>query len=432
MKPGPNSLPPGDLSPSIGLAEALFDALAAANEAALGFHRPPYGAGEQIAHDLVHESGRRLGLESAVDPAGNLHLKLAGADRSLPRGLVGSHLDTVPAGGNFDGAAGVAAGLAALHAIATGGFRLPADVTLLVLRGEEGSSWFGGPHRSHFGSRGLLGQIGREELEAATAIADGRSLWEAVATAGFAPQDLAIGRMHIDPRAVRGYIELHIEQGPVLIERGAPVGIVSGIRGNLRARDVRVLGEYAHSGAVPREYRRDAVFGAVELVHAVERQWDAWLAAGRDCVCTFGKLFTDAAQHSLSKVAGEVRLSIDIRSEEAALLREAAAMLAGRAAAIGARRGLDVRLGRLDVAPPAIMSSAFRARLEEVAAELGIDAPTLASGAGHDAANFTEAGIPAAMIFVRNEGGSHNPAETMAMADFAEGVRLLTGFLLRG
>jgi N-carbamoyl-L-amino-acid hydrolase len=224
-------------------------------------------------------------------------------------------------------------------------------------------------------------------------------------------------------------VELHIEQGPVLTRRDMPVGIVSGIRGTIRARDARVVGVHAHSGAVPREYRRDALLAAVEFAAALERRWGEWLAEGRDMVATFGKFSTDPAQASLTKVPGLVTFTLDIRSEEETLLDAAESFVRSQAAAIGERRGVTVDLGRIDRAAPALMTPALRARLKEQAGALGIPAIDIASGGGHDAANFAAAGIATVMIFVRNPNGSHHPDEDMAMADFAQAARLLTALL---
>lgn len=420
---------PAGWQASAAFAAGLFERLRAATSEAGGICRPSYAPGEQRAHDLVAAAARELGMEVSVDCAGNLHMTLPGRDRSAPRWLTGSHLDAVPDGGNFDGAAGVVAGLTVAHALRRSGAPLPADLTVIGFRAEEGSSWFAGPHKSHFGSRALLGQLPRQEMEAATSLADGATLFECMRRAGCQPERIEAGRSHIDLARVRGFVELHIEQGPVLVERGMPVGIVTGIRGTLRVRNGHSRGAYAHSGAVPREWRRDALFAAADLAMQLERRWDEWLAAGRDAVCTMGRFSTDPQRHSLTKVPGSVRFTIDIRSQEEALLLEARCFLQEAARAAGQRRGVELDLGSMDIAAPALMDAAWQALLREQAASLDIPALELASGAGHDAANFAGAGVPTAMIFVRNDHGSHNPREAMDMADFSLAARLMGGFL---
>ena len=416
---------------SAAYGSALLDLLRKVTTVDGSILRPCYGEGEQRAHDLMAQAARELDLEVRVDGAGNLIMTLPGSDRQAPGWMTGSHLDAVPDGGNYDGAAGVVAGLAVAHAMRCAGLVPRADLAVVAFRAEEGSSWFSGPHKSHFGSRAMLGQLSQQELREACSLADGRSLRDILADAGFNPDQIALGRGLLDLARVSAFVELHIEQGPVLVERRLPVGIVSGIRGTLRARNARCEGTYAHSGAVPREYRHDALLAAAELAVALEAQWGDWLAEGRDIVCTLGRFMTDPARHSLTKVPGEVQFTIDVRSEDAALLLQAREFLEQTALAIGARRGVRFALGALDIGSPARMDAALQDDLRALAATQGIASMTLASGAGHDAANFALAGIPSAMIFVRNDHGSHNRDEAMDCADFASGARLLAAFLIK-
>lgn len=416
---------------SAAYGEALLARLRTETTVAGSILRPCYGAGEQRAHDLMAQAAGDLGLEIQVDVAGNLLMTLAGSDRAAPGWMTGSHLDAVPDGGNYDGAAGVVAGLVVAHAMRRAGFIPRADFTIVAFRAEEGSSWFAGPHKSHFGSRAMLGQLSQNELRNATSLADGKVLYDILADGGFAPDQIGLGRWHRDRERIAGFVELHIEQGPVLVERGLPVGIVSGIRGTLRARNARCLGTYAHSGAVPREYRHDALLAATELVTALETAWDNWLREGRDVVCTIGRFMTDPARHSLTKVPGEVQFTIDVRSQEAALLTQARDFLERTALEIAARRGVTFALGALDIGAPAEMDEGLQEDLRQLAGAQGIASMTLASGAGHDAANFALAGIPSAMVFVRNDHGSHNRDEAMDAGDFSLGAKLLAALLIK-
>lgn len=393
--------------------------------------RPSYGPGEQVAHDLIAEAGDSLGMDVGIDAAGNLTLCLAGEEAGAPGWMTGSHLDAVPDGGNFDGAAGVIAGLAAVHAYRRAGIRPPRDIRVLAFRGEEGSSWFNGEHKSHFGSRALLGQLGHEELESARYIQDQASLYDCMARAGFHPGRIQAGRPLIDPAPLQGFVELHIEQGPILAGRGVPLGVVQGIRGTLRVRNAACVGAYAHSGAVPQDQRRDAVFAAAHFAVELEHTVQQWLGAGRDVVCAMGRFGTDPARHSLTKVPGELRFTIDLRTLDAELLREAGTLLPALAQRIGEVRGVEIRLGPLDCAPPALMDPRLMGAVAQSARALGHDSLPIASGAGHDAANFAAAGVPTAMIFVRNYHGSHNPREAMDMDDFSRGAHLLAHILLR-
>ncbi len=421
-------LPAAVWAEAIAFAEGLFDELDRRTRGPDGVTRASWGEGEQAAHDLVAAAARDLGLTVSTDAAGNLFMTMAGRDAEAPAWFTGSHLDSVPCGGNFDGAAGVVAGLAALHAFRAHGLVPARNVTVLATRGEEGSSWFSGPHKSHFGGRAALGQLSAAEMDAARSVVDGRSLAQMIADAGFDPKGAAEAPS-IRPEMAHGFVELHIEQGPVLDRRAVPVGIVSGIRGTRRARDARAEGAHAHSGAVPREYRRDALLAAAAFAGALEARWEDWLAQGRDMVATLGRFSTDPAQASLTKVPGLVTFTLDIRSEDEALLRDAEDFVVAAARDIGAQRGVAIDLGRIDRAAPATMSPDLRGRLRDLAAELGIPAIDLASGGGHDAANFALAGIPTAIIFVRNPNGSHHPDEDMPIADFGQGARLLAALL---
>lgn len=405
--------------PDITLAGTLFDALRRDSFDGIGITRDSYGKGEQAAHDLIIRTARSLDLEVAVDGTRNLYVTLPGADRSAPCTMTGSHLDSVPAGGNYDGAAGVVAGMAVLAGWRAAELTPPHDITVMGVRAEE-STWF--PY-SYLGSKGAFGQIDSAAVLALRRSDTGRTLASHLAECGGDPA--TFGQAFLSPGRIARFVELHIEQGPVLIEAGLPVGVVTGIRGAIRYRDARALGTYAHSGAVPRRSRHDAVRAAALFITAIDQDWEQLEDAGRDLVITFGKLSTNPAQHAFSKVAGEIDICMDIRSLESDTLVEVDALLARRAAEIAERARVDFVLGERTGSAPAVMDAAIIAQLSQAAATHGIPAMRIASGAGHDAAVFAQSGIPTGMIFVRNDRGSHNPDETMDLDDFAKGTRLL-------
>lgn len=412
------------------LAERLFTDLRTHTAAEEGVSRESYGAGEQYAHDQVAAAAASLALEIAVDFAGNLYLTLPGRDRTLPGWITGSHLDSVPNGGNYDGAAGVIAGVAALAAMRSSGLVPATDVTVMGIRAEEASSWYSGNHGGHLGSRTVLGMLEPGELQAAINVKSNRTLAAHMREAGFDP-DAASDKSKLLPRSkYKGYLELHIEQGPVLDNRGIPVGIVTGIRGSARARNACCIGAYTHSGAVPHEYRSDAVLATAELCHRLDQAWEDVRRSGGDLVFTVGKLYTDPGAHSITKVPGETRFTIDLRSQDLATLEKMVALAQDLAVEIGARRRVKFDLGRFNISEPAQMDADVRRRLVDGAAQLNVAQMSLPSGAGHDAQDFALAGFPAGMIFVRNAHGSHNPHEAMAMPDFALGTRLLAWMLL--
>ena len=202
--------------------------------------------------------------------------------------------------------------------------------------------------------------------------------------------------------------------------------MVSGIRGCRRFRSARCIGEYAHSGAVARPYRHDAVAATVAFLHHMERVWLEHEAAGDDLVLTSGELFTDAALHGPSKIAGETRFVLDIRGLSDAIMDAAADEARAAAHRIAEAYHVHIDLGTTSDSPPAVMDQRLRSRLMGLL-ERPFEMP---SGAGHDAAVFAKVGVPSAMIFVRNEHGSHNPEEAMNLDDFAAGTRALLGLLM--
>jgi N-carbamoyl-L-amino-acid hydrolase len=413
------------------LAEDLFAQLHKKTSARLGVSRESYGPGEQIAHDLAMQFAREHGLEPTVDFAGNLYLRLSGRNASLPAWITGSHLDSVPEGGNYDGAAGVIAGLVAAAGFRRAGIVPERDVIVMAVRAEEASSWYGGSHQGHIGSRAALGTLMPEELRAAVHSSDGRTLGEHMLETGFDPAAIWSSGPYLTPARCHGYLELHIEQGPVLETIGKPVGIVTGIRGSARARNARCIGAYSHSGAVPREYRSDAVLATAALLSRLDDAWTEVQAAGGDLVFTVGKLTTDPDVHGITKVPGETRFVIDLRSQDIHTLEAMTACAHRAAEEVGRSRRVRFDLGAFDMSAPAMMDAGLQEALAEGANALGIEAPALASGAGHDAQDFAHAGFRAGMIFVRNAHGSHNPHEAMAIDDFCLGTQTLAWMLAR-
>ncbi len=410
-----------NLTPDTELAERLFAELRAATGDGVGITRDAYGEGERKAHAIVRAAAEAAGLDCRADPVGNLIMTLPGTDRAAPRVLLGSHLDSVAEGGNYDGAAGVLAGLAAVAGMKRAGFRPLRDVGVVAVRAEEAGSWF---PVSYPGSRAALGLLRPEEL-AVKRQDTGRSLADHMRKEGFDPGFVERGGRTFTPDDTAAFLELHIEQGPVLDSEGIPLGIVTGIPGSRRLRAARVLGEYNHSGATPRKYRRDAAVALAELAHRVDDAWAELEARGHVLVCTFCVLAT-TAEAGFTKIAGEARFQLDVRSVQPRsvdLLMEALYEAVPR---IEARRGVRFELGAETGSRAAPMDPGVQAGLARAAAALGIPHRAMPSGAGHDAAAFAAAGIPAGMLFVRNQNGSHNPKEAMRMDDFAAACAVVT------
>ncbi|WP_226574609.1 Zn-dependent hydrolase [Acuticoccus sediminis] len=407
------------------LGARLFDELREMSLDPPGVTRPAFSRLEDEAHAIAARAARAIGMEIRHDRCGNQYMVWPGADRSLPRVMVGSHMDSVAHGGNFDGALGVVLGIAAATALHARGVRPVRDLVVMAIRAEE-LVWFPTPY---CGSRMAFGLLPADEYEKVRRSDTGRSLAEHMRDGGWDPDALAAGARELDPATLAAYIEPHIEQGPVLDAAGEAIGVVTGIRGNLRYRHGVITGEWAHAGAVPRDHRHDAVRAGAAFVSELEAIWDRYDAAGEDFVATIGEFWTDPDMHGMTKVPGTVRFTIDMRSLDNDLLWRTDAMLREAAVAIGARYGVTIDLGEATHAASALMDPALMDRLAAEAERCGVPYRRMASGAGHDCATFAGMGVPSAMLFLRNQNGSHNPDEAMRMEDFAAALPVLAGTL---
>jgi hydantoinase/carbamoylase family amidase len=365
----------------------------------LGANRPAYSRGEDEAHGLVADWMGEAGLEVERDDAGNLYGRLLGSRPELPEVWTGSHLDSVPQGGRFDGPLGVLGGLEAVERIGAG----ERTLTVVAFRDEEG--WRFG--RGCFGSRALCGQLASGELD--TLDADGVVLRDALG------RDVPSGGWLVPPAA---YVELHIEQGPVLAATGAPLGIVTAIAGLARFAVV-FSGAAGHAGTTPMDVRRDALVAASRFVLRVR---DA-AAALPGAVATVGRLSVEPGAANV--IPSRVSALVDARAPTAQT--HADLLDAVEAAAAGAE------LERLGRTPPGPMSDDVRAILRHAIAGRGLPTPELPSGAGHDARVLAAAGVPTGMLFVRSLAGgvSHAPDEESSPEDVALAVDVLAGALER-
>lgn len=401
-------------------AARLFAELAEMSADAPGVTRASYGPVEQAAHAMIRREAEAIGLETRVDEIGSLYVTLPGLDRAAPVLMTGSHIDAVPHGGNYDGAAGVLAGLVMLERLAHGP-QPPCDVTLMVIRAEE-MIWF---PEHYLGSRAAFGLLPRDAPDRARRSDTGRTLADHMTECGFEPQAIRDGRAQLEARNIAAFVEVHIEQGPVLIEAACPVGIVTAIRGNLRHRFGRIEGETTHAGGVPRRSRHDAVFAGAELATAAEAYWLEAEARGEDMVLTLGEFATDAAQHGITKVPGRLNFTLDVRSQDDTVLDRFEEWLQDRARAIAVARRVEIELGPFTQAAAAPMTDKIRQGLLAAAQASGIAHIELPSGGGHDCATFANQGVPSGMIFIRNQNGSHNPHEHMELADFNAACEVL-------
>ena len=401
-------------------AKKIFDDIRAMSADVQGVTRQAFSAKETEVLDYLTKIGQSLKLEITQDRAGNVWMTLPGKDRSLPAFVAGSHVDSVPQGGNYDGLAGVTAALTVAWWMRQTGFQPVRDYTVLMMRGEE-SSFFG---KAYMGSLGMLGKLTAKDL--ALKIRDGScTLAEAMQSCGIDTEAVSGGKPLVDIDRIAAFVELHIEQGPTLdAQKEARAGIVTGIRGNIRHKAVRILGEAAHSGATDKPYRHDALMAFTDWMQRVDRAWDRWLIQGEDLVFTVGVLKM-ASSAAISVIPGEVTFSVDIRSLSADTVKRFHDLMQKYGEEVASERGVKIEYDPALVTAPSGVDAALSDRLETSAKAEGIPCMRLASGAGHDSAVLGNNGIPVAMIFVANQLGSHNPHEAMKMEDFMQGTDIL-------
>lgn len=407
------------------LAVRIFDDLREMSVDGEGVSRATYGPGETAAMHYCAQLAESEGLISGYDDAANLVIKLSGKEPEKPFVVCGSHLDSVPQGGNFDGAAGVVAGLLSLIRMKREGVVPRRTIKVMALRGEE-SAWFG---QCYLGSSALFGKLNSEDLERKHRTT-GRSLESYMAEAGAKTEAIRSGDKLIDRTSIAGYIELHIEQGPVMIARNMPVAIVTGLRGNIRHQKIVCHGEAGHAGAVPRWLRHDAVLATADLLHRFDSHWVALQERGLDLVFTAGMLTTNADEHAMSRIPGECQFCLEIRSQSIDTLEAFYQLIRTESDSVARERGVTFEFDQRSLAQPAVMDDRWIKRLLECCKTNGVKSELIPSGAGHDAAVFSNSGVPSSMIFIRNANGSHNPDESMEIDDFMCGVDLLYSVLV--
>ncbi len=402
------------------MAEQLFDDLRRLGDDGVGITRDSYGEGETAAASYLTEWAGHQGLTVSRDRGANLVFTLPDDDGQAPATWIGSHLDSVPQGGNYDGLAGIVAGLLCLVDQRQAQRPTSTPVRVLALRGEE-SAWFG---RAYMGSSALFGKLSEADL-AMTHRSHGRTLGQCMAEAGADVQAIREGQTLFDTSRARAWLELHIEQGPVMLARDMPVAIVPGIRGNVRHNRVTCVGEAGHSGVVPRWLRHDAMFAVADLITRLDEHWRALLERGIDLVVTTGIVGTDPAEHAISRIPGKVDFSLEVRSQSPDTLDVFYELMRTECRAIERDRGVQFVFDRRLSSAPAIMDAHVSSLLVDACRALDLPQERVPSGAGHDAAIFANAGIPSGMVFVRNANGSHNPHESMAIDDFMRGVQVM-------
>ena len=353
----------------------------------------------------------RVGLDPRVDHAGNLRGVYPAAAPDAPRLFIGSHLDTVPRAGAFDGILGVVIGIMLVEMLDRR--RLPFSIEVIGFSEEEGVR-FGVPF---IGSRALAGTVDRNLLEK-TDIA-GKRVCDAIREYGLDAS--RIGEARAADGAI-GYLEFHIEQGPVLESLGLSLGVVDAIVGQSRV-EVTFTGASGHAGTTPMAMRRDALAGAAEWISSVERD----TAGTPGLVATVGRIQVEPGATNV--IPGRCRVSLDVRHADDTTRSSARDRFHAAAREIAARRGLSVAWESRLEQPAVKMSTSLVAALTRAVERTGVRPAMLASGAGHDAMVLAER-MPAAMLLIRSPGGiSHHPDESVAEEDVAAALAAGSAFL---
>ncbi|WP_448207417.1 allantoate amidohydrolase [Azospirillum sp. sgz302134] len=350
------------------------------------------------------------GMTARLDAAGTVVGRYEGATPGAPALLLGSHIDTVRNAGRYDGNLGVLAAVAAVAELNRLGERLPFAVEVLGFGDEEGVRF----PVTLTGSRAIAGRFDPAALEARDR--DGVRMADALRAFGGDPD--AIAGTARKPGDALAFIELHIEQGPVLEAEGLPLGIVTAINGASRFA-VTVRGMAGHAGTVPMPLRRDALAAASEMVLAVERV----ATSVADLVATVGRI--EAKPGAINVIPGETTFTLDVRAPEDFVRHAACTAIRQDLEAIAARRGVEIAIETTHDAAAAPCSPEIVERIEAAVRRAGVRPLHLPSGAGHDAMAFAGV-LPMGMVFLRCAGGiSHNPAESITAEDADLSVRVL-------
>ena len=419
----------GVLQPGIPVAGRRVDAVAlrrrieelsvfgrpAGGSFADGVSRVSYTDADIQGRAYVMRLMRAAGLEPSIDPAGNIFGRRAGAEPGLPPILFGSHIDSVPSGGNFDGDLGSLAALGAIEACAAASARTRHPLEMVIWAHEEGVAY----NRGLAGSRIVAGDIQPADLDQAW---NGLRRADAIRKIGGDPDRIMEAKR--DKGSHHCYLELHIEQGGTLDRSGTPIGVVQGIV-CIERHEAVITGFANHAGTTPMDQRQDAMIAAAQLTLAVREVVTA--SPGRQ-VGTVGQI--EISPNAPNVVPGSAKLVIELRDLSTDKLEDLGGRIRARAADIAASTRTQIEIRRVSRNLPAVASPDVQSAIERASSSLGLASTRLPSGAGHDAQTMAQLG-PMGMIFVPSIGGvSHSPKELTRWEDCAHGANVLLQTIL--
>lgn len=367
---------------------------------------------DKAGRELFAHWCREAGLILSADRIGNLFARRAGTDPHAAPVMMGSHLDTQPEGGRFDGVYGVLAGLEVIRRLDDLGIQTHKPLEIAVWTNEEGARFT----PAMLGSAVFTGSLALEK-GLASSDADGVSVAQALAITGYNGERPLGG-------AVDAYFEAHIEQGPILEDNGKSIGVVTGGQA-IRWLDVRVEGMAAHAGTTPMKLRKDALYGAAQMIQALEGLATDFAPEG---LTTVGEL--SIAKSSRNTIPGLVNFTVDLRHHRDSAIDEMEQQVRQRLADIASRRGLSVSVEPHWISPAAPFDAECVAAVQQAVDGLGYAQQQIVSGAGHDAIHLARF-CPTAMIFIPCVGGlSHNEAEDALPDDVSQGTDVLLNAVL--
>ncbi len=382
-----------------------------------GTCRPAHTALEKQGFEIAASWMQAAGMSVRIDNFGNLIGRLEGKNPDLPVLMMGSHLDSQPYGGRFDGVAGVLCAIEVVRTLHENGIQPERTIEVISFADEEGWRF----NKGLFGSRGILGKLEPGELQRA----DKDGITRAQALQDFGCDITQFKASEYQPGSIFCFLELHIEQGPILDVAQKPIGVVSGISGPLWWT-VRLKGMAGHAGSVPMPMRRDAMMGAAEITIALHEI--ATQVPGNPTVGTVGTLKVFPASRNI--IAEEVEMTVDLRDIDLDRRNRYEQQLRDRIEAICAKHKLEYAISEDTNSEPRYCADWIKAIIHSECKKLNLDAPELMSGPFHDALALSYA-CDYGMIFVRcKDGISHNPLEYSSYEDLATGAQVLLGTVL--
>ncbi|WP_153733389.1 Zn-dependent hydrolase [Sporosarcina obsidiansis] len=365
---------------------------------------------EREAKKLVSTYMREAGMTVREDAVGNLIGRKEGKQKDAPAVLMGSHIDTVPSGGMFDGALGVIAGIEVVQAMNERNEQHEHPIEVIAFTDEEGSRFGFGM----IGSQGIAGTLTDKDLEYRDD--KGMRIAEAMKESGLDPTFIA--DVAKDPATVKAYVELHIEQGRVLENRNLAAGVVTGIAGPLWMK-FRITGEAGHAGATPMNMRKDPLMAASEIMCFIEREANNY----PNLVATIGQIAVKPGGANV--IPSEATFTLDLRDIDVEIRQQAEEKMVRFAQKVCDARGVEIEFELIQRVPPVPCSALVQQTIERSCRKRGIEPFSLPSGAGHDGMQFKDF-CPIGMIFVRSQNGiSHNPAEWSSKEDCGKGTEIL-------